>query len=268
MFASGTVTVETTAIRLRDVVLQFGHNRVLDSVDLDVRRGERIAVVGPSGVGKSSLLRLLAGLVLPTAGMFELNGQRQRYLREDQNKPEDVRLVFQSPALLASLSVEENVGFMLHRSTSLPPAEIRRRVSQVLEKVGLKGTETLMPAQLSGGMQKRVSFARAIVECPTVDSTTAPILLFDEPTAGLDPVACTRIENLIVKTTSLVVGTSLVVSHVMSTVLRTAHQVVMLYDGCFQWQGTVDAFMVTDNPYVVQFRGGSLEGPMQSKDLP
>ena len=260
-------TAEISAIRLRGLTLQFGHNKVLDNVDLDVKRGERIAVVGPSGVGKSSVLRVLAGLLLPTAGVLELNGQRQRYLREDQNQPADVRLVFQSPALLASLSVEDNVGFMLHRSTALSPLDIQRRVSQVLDKVGLKGIEALMPGQLSGGMQKRVSFARAIIECPTVDSRYPPILLFDEPTAGLDPVASTRIEDMIVGTTNLVVGTSLVVSHVMSTVLRTAHQVVMLYGGRFHWQGTVEAFMTTDNPYVVQFRTGSLEGPMQSRDL-
>ena len=257
------VAAEALAIQLRGVGLRFGAKSVLDNLDLDVSVGQKIAVVGPSGVGKSTILRLLAGLLLPSKGRLSLYGQRQVYLREDQDNPMDVRMVFQSPALLASLSVAENVGFLLQRSRRLSPADIRARVSRVLEEVGLRGVEDLMPGQLSGGMQKRVSFARAIVEDPTADTSHPPLLLFDEPTAGLDPVACTRIEDMIVKTTEFAGGTAVVVSHVMSTIRRAADHVVMLYGGCAQWHGSVQGFETTDNPYVRQFRSASLQGPMQ-----
>ena len=259
---SGMAT-EALAIQLRHVGLRFGPKSVLNNLDLDVSVGQKVAVVGPSGVGKSTILRLLAGLLLPSTGCLSLYGQQQIYLREDQDNPIDVRMVFQSPALLASLSVGENVGFLLQRSRRLSPTEIRARVSRVLEEVGLKGVEDLMPSQLSGGMQKRVSFARAIIEDPIADASHPPLLLFDEPTAGLDPVACTRIEDMIVKSTEFVGGTAVVVSHVMSTIRRTADHVVMLYGGCAQWQGSVQGFEMTNNPYVHQFRSASLQGPMQ-----
>ena len=257
------VAAEASAIQLCGVGLRFGAKSVLNDLDLDVGVGQKVAVVGPSGVGKSTILRLLAGLLLPSKGRVSLHGQQQVYLREDQDNPMDVRMVFQSPALLASLSVAENVGFLLRRSRRLSPADIRARVSRVLEEVGLRGVEDLMPGQLSGGMQKRVSFARAIVEDPTADANHPPLLLFDEPTAGLDPVACTRIEDMIVKTTEFAGGTAVVVSHVMSTIRRAADHVVMLYGGCTQWHGSVEGFEVTDNPYVRQFRSASLQGPMQ-----
>ena len=263
MFKPGDAATEALAIQLRGVGLRFGAKSVLSSLDLDVGVGQKVAVVGPSGVGKSTILRLVAGLLLPSTGYLGLYGQRQIYLREDQDKPMDVRMVFQSPALLASLSVAENVGFLLQRSRRLSPVDIRARVSRVLEEVGLRGVEDLMPGQLSGGMQKRVSFARAIVEDPTADPSHPPLLLFDEPTAGLDPVACTRVEDMIVKTTEFVRGTAVVVSHVMSTIRRAADHVVMLYGGRAQWHGSVQEFEATDNPYVRQFRSASLHGPMQ-----
>jgi len=112
-----------------------------------------------------------------------------------------------------------------------------------------------------------VSFARAVIEDPTQPAGLQPLLLFDEPTAGLDPVACTRIEDLIVRTSELARASSVVVSHVMSTILRTADQVVLLYDGRFRWQGSVEAFQVSENPYVLQFRTASLNGPMQPAEL-
>jgi phospholipid/cholesterol/gamma-HCH transport system ATP-binding protein len=178
-----------------------------------------------------------------------------------------VRLVFQNPALLASLTVRENVGFLLDRFSRMSEAEIRERVGLALEAVGLAGTEDLYPGELSGGMQKRVSFARAVINDPSQPDGTPPLLLFDEPTAGLDPVACTRIEDLIVQTTNIARGTSVVVSHVMSTILRAADRVVLLYDGLFRWQGSVADFQTTNNPYVLQFRTASLSGPMQPAEL-
>jgi phospholipid/cholesterol/gamma-HCH transport system ATP-binding protein len=243
--------------------MQWGSHPVLDGVNLLMKPGERIAVVGPSGAGKSTVLRLLAGLQLPTAGELRLFDEPQPYLRLDQRRPPDVRLVFQNPALLASLTVEENVGFLLNRLGRMPPAQVRDRVMACLDAVGLYEVAAQYPGQLSGGMQKRVSFARALIDDPDRDEAAMPLLLYDEPTAGLDPVASTRIEDLIVKTTTVAQGSSVVVSHVHSTIERTAERIVMLYGGRFQWDGTVDDYRTTDNPYVVQFRTGNLRGPMQ-----
>jgi len=250
-----------------DLTMRWGSRPVLDQVNLTIQPGERIVVVGPSGAGKSTILRVLAGLQLPTGGNLRIHGVPQTYLRLDQRHPPDVRLVFQNPALLGSLTVRENVGFLLYRHSRLPEAEIRQRVSQALEAVGLAGTDELYPGQLSGGMQKRVSFARALIDDPAKQDHEVPLLLFDEPTAGLDPVACTRIEDLIVRTTEMAQGSSVVVSHVMSTIERSGERLLLLYEGKFRWGGTVDEFHSCDNPYVVQFRTGSLRGPMQPAEL-
>ena len=252
-----------SVVEMRELTMQWGSRPVLDRVNLTMQPGERLAVVGPSGAGKSTVLRLLAGLQLPTNGELHLFGQQQDYLRLDQTDPPDVRLVFQNPALLASLTVEENVGFLLREKARLSQAEIRERVESCLEAVGLYDVAHLYPGELSGGMQKRVSFARALIDDPQREDQAMPLLLYDEPTAGLDPVACTRIEDLIVKTTTVARGCSVVVSHVRSTIERSAERVVMVYDGHFQWMGSVDEFRSTDNPYVEQFRTGSLRGPMQ-----
>ena len=250
-------------VEMRDLTMQWGARPVLDRVSLTMQPGQRLAVVGPSGAGKSTVLRLLAGLQLPSAGELRLFGEPQPYLRLDQRHPKDVRLVFQNPALLASLTVEENVGFLLRERAHLSQQEIRERVNACLDAVGLHDVAHLYAGELSGGMQKRVSFARALIDDPQRGDQSMPLLLYDEPTAGLDPVACTRIEDLIVKTTTVAQGCSVVVSHVRSTIERSAERVVMLYDGQFQWEGSVDAFRTTDNPFVVQFRTGSLRGPMQ-----
>jgi len=247
--------------------MRWGSNTVLDDVNLTLCEGERLAVVGPSGTGKSTVLRILAGLLLPSDGELRINGIPQRYLRIDQPHPPDVRLVFQNPALLASLTVGENVGFLLYRNSGLRERDIRARVQRALEAVGLLGIENLLPGELSGGMQKRVSFARALIEDPSRSTGQHPVLLFDEPTAGLDPVACTRIEDLIVTSSQMAGGCSVVVSHVMSTILRSAEQVAMLYGGRVRWCGGIEAFRTTENPYVAQFRSGSLQGPMQPAEL-
>ena len=254
-------------VEMRDVSVRWGSKSVLSDVDLQLHQGERLAVVGPSGAGKSTILRLLAGLLLPSSGELCIHGITQTYLRLDQRHPPDVRLVFQNPALLASLTVRQNVGFLLDRFSRMSEPEIRERVGIALDAVGLAGTEDLYPGELSGGMQKRVSFARAVIDDPSQPDGTVPLLLFDEPTAGLDPVACTRIEDLIVQTTNLARGTSVVVSHVMSTILRSADRVVLLYDGLFRWEGSVADFQTTTNPYVLQFRTASLSGPMQPAEL-
>jgi len=258
--------VATPVVEMRNLTMQWGPKPVLDRVNLTMQPGERLAVVGPSGAGKSTVLRLLAGLQLPTSGDLHLFGQPQIYRRLDQRQPPDVRLVFQNPALLASLTVEENVGFLLNRLGRLRPAEIHTRVMQCLDAVGLHDVADKYPGQLSGGMQKRVSFARALIDDPDRQEGAMPLLLYDEPTAGLDPVACTRIEDLIMTTTTVANGCSVVVSHVRSTIERSAERVVMLYAGQFRWDGSIEEFRQTDNPYVRQFRTGSLHGPMQPSE--
>ncbi|NBW63750.1 MAG: ATP-binding cassette domain-containing protein, partial [Synechococcaceae bacterium WB4_1_0192] len=142
---------------MRDLSVRWGSRSVLAHIDLQLQPGERLAVVGPSGAGKSTILRLLAGLLLPSDGELRIHGVPQTYLRLDQRHPPDVRLVFQNPALLASLTVSQNVGFLLERFSRLSAAEIRERVGRALEAVGLYGVEDLLPGELSGGMQKRVS---------------------------------------------------------------------------------------------------------------
>ena len=253
---------------MREVTVRWGSKPpVLDRVSLDLQAGERLVVVGPSGAGKSTILRLFSGLLLPSAGSLRIHGEEQRYLRLDQRHPPDVRLVFQNPALLASLTVRENVGFLLYRHSRLSEREIRERVGRALEAVGLAGIEELLPGELSGGMQKRVSFARALIDDPATAGGRVPLLLFDEPTAGLDPVACTRVEDLIVRTTELTQASSVVVSHVISTIERCAERVILLYGGRFRWVGSLEEFRRSENPYVVQFRSGSLRGPMQPAEL-
>lgn len=250
-------------VEFAQVSMGWGENLILDQLSLLVQPGERLMVVGPSGSGKSTILRLMAGLLLPTSGVVKLHGEAQPYLRLDQRHPPDVRLVFQNPALLASLTVRENVGFLLYRRSRLSEGEIRERVHLALQAVGLEGVEDRLPGELSGGMQKRVSFARALIEDPTEPSHRVPLLLFDEPTAGLDPVACTRIEDLIVQATGLTHASGVVVSHVHSTIDRCADRVILLYGGRFRWMGTAEQYRQCTDPYVVQFRTGNLQGPIQ-----
>ena len=261
------VSKDTHAMWMKDLTVELGSNKVLNKVNLSMRSGERLAIVGPSGSGKSTILRLLAGLLLPSRGILKISGIEQKYLRLDQNKPPDVRLVFQNPALLASLTVKENVGFLLKKQKVYSEEAINKKVVNSLQKVGLYDVEEKFPNQLSGGMQKRVSFARALISDTKKDINSIPLLLYDEPTAGLDPIACTRIEDLIIKTTDVAEGSSIVVSHVSSTIERTANRVILLYEGKFQWDGSIEEFKQSENSYVKQFRTGNLQGPMQPGDL-
>ncbi len=247
--------------------MKWGELEVLNKVNISLNSQEKLAIVGPSGSGKSTILKILAGLILPSEGELKIFGRKQNYLRLDQNNPPDVRLVFQNPALLGSLTIEENVGFLLTRDKKLSREIIKKLVSECLEDVGLFNVENKLPSELSGGMQKRASFARALISEPSEDNQQKPILLFDEPTAGLDPIASSRIEDLINKTNHKVNGSSIVVSHVLSTIERTSTRVLMLYGGKFRWEGSVSDFKTSKDPYVFQFRNGNLNGPMQPKDI-
>ena len=255
------------AVETKNLSIDWGEVNVLNQINFELYSGEKLAIVGPSGSGKSTILKILAGLILPTKGELRIFGEKQTYLRLDQDNPPDVRLVFQNPALLGSLTIEENVGFLLKRNKNLSKKLIHEIVNGCLAEVGLFNVNNKLPNELSGGMQKRVSFARALISDKNLNEKNHPLLLFDEPTAGLDPIASSRIEDLINKTNDKANGSSIVVSHVLSTIERTADKVLMLYGGKFRWGGSIDEFKQSNDPYVFQFRNGKLDGPMQPKDI-
>ena len=255
------------AVETKNLSIGWGEVDVLNQLNFELNVGEKLAIVGPSGSGKSTILKILAGLILPTQGELKIFGEKQNYLRLDQINPPDVRLVFQNPALLGSLTIAENVGFLLKRNKKISKKKIHEIVCECLAEVGLFNIENKLPSELSGGMQKRVSFARALITDQTLNAKTKPLLLFDEPTAGLDPIASSRIEDLINKTNDKANGSSIVVSHVISTIERSSDKVLMLYGGKFRWAGSIDEFKESNDPYVFQFRNGKLDGPMQPKEI-
>lgn len=251
-------------IELRGISKRFGDAVVLDNVDLQIDLGESLTILGPSGTGKSTLLRIIAGLLTPDEGEIYINGQRHQGAVDDLERPIRVSMVFQQAALFDSLSVRENVGFFLYQNSKLPRKRIRELVDEKLDLVGLPGVAHLYPAQLSGGMRKRISFARAILDNPDDDTDDPKILLYDEPTAGLDPIASTVIEDLIVhlqKNSGC--DTYAIVTHQQSTIRRTGQQLILLYQGRIQWQGTLGELDSSDNPYVQQFLSGNVHGPME-----
>ncbi|HIK03292.1 MAG TPA: ABC transporter ATP-binding protein [Trichormus sp. M33_DOE_039] len=252
-------------IELKGISKSFGNNRVLDNVDLTIYRGEALGIIGPSGTGKSTILRVMAGLITPDEGEVYVQGVKRDGLIEDGHDPVGIGMVFQQAALFDSLTVEENVGFLLYQNSKLPRSRIRELVKEKLEMVGLPGIGHLYPSELSGGMRKRVSFARAIMSNPDNPEEGAEVLLYDEPTAGLDPIASTVIEDLIrdLQTTQGVCSTYAIVTHQDSTIRRTADRLVFLHQGKVQWQGTVGELSDTDHPLITQFMSGSVQGPIQ-----
>jgi phospholipid/cholesterol/gamma-HCH transport system ATP-binding protein len=244
-------------IAVRDVRKSFGGNEVLKGVTLEVQAHETVGIIGLSGCGKSTLLRIIGGLESPDSGEIHL---------ADPN----YSLVFQYSALFDSLSVMENVAFSLlekpdkdyekelvesgGKRRRLPYKKIREVATEKLRMVGLEGIEDQYPNELSGGMKKRVSFARAIVSNPR-------IILYDEPTAGLDPIASTVIEDYIMKLRNDLHAASVVVTHQFSTINRT-DRVILLHEGEIHWQGTPQELFRSNDPYAKQFAHASLEGPM------
>jgi len=255
----------TPLLELRDIHKSFGTNAVLNGVDLTVHTGEAIAIIGPSGTGKSTILRLICGLLSPDQGEVYINGNLVTAEDiQEANHGLNIGMVFQNAALFDSLTVAENVGFSLFEHSRLSRREIYRLVEQKLALVGLENISDRYPSQLSGGMRKRVSFARAIMDDPTTKSTTKKVLLYDEPTAGLDPVASTIIEDLMRSLREQAVCDSyIVVTHQDSTIRRTADRLIVLYRGSVRYAGNVSTIDTADNAYVRQFFSGSTEGPIQ-----
>lgn len=238
-------------IKLKNLTKYFGGLKVLEEVSFDIPDGRSLAVIGPSGCGKSTLLKLITGLEETTGGTIDINGVDINSLNEDGwiEVRKKIGLIFQSAALFDSMSVYENVAFPLREHTDYSEAKIASIVKEKLKLVELVGTEATMPAALSGGMQKRVCIARALAFDPT-------IILYDEPTTGLDPITSVAIENLMIKLKQGV--TSIVVTHVLQTVYRVADDVVMVHNGKFIHTGSPDETKRSTNPVVKKFITGGL----------
>ena len=235
------------SIEVKNLVKTFDEHKVINDISFKVNDSETLAVVGFSGSGKSTVLKLICGLLEPDSG-------------EIITSEGDIAMVFQYSALFDSLNVADNISFALRERKDLRKRynekDLKEIVRQKLELVGLKGIETKFPSELSGGMQKRVSFALAIV-------TEPKSILYDEPTSGLDPISSTLIEDYIVRLKEETKAASIVVTHQMSTITRTADRVIMLYDGKIVFEGTPEEMLKQDTPYTKQFVTASLEGPMK-----
>lgn len=238
------------SIELRGVRKAFGRKVVLDGIDLDVRDGETLAVIGGSGVGKSVLLKTVVGLLRPDGGTVVVDGRDVRALAREElyELRRRVGYVFQFAALFDSMSVFENVAMGLRRMR-LPPEEIGTRVEESLGRVELEGFGPRWPAELSGGQRKRVGLARAIAFHPRY-------LLYDEPTTGLDPVTTAVIDGLIQKLAGELAVTSVVVTHDMTSAYRIADRIGMLYDGRIRFLGTPDEIRACADPVVRGFIEG------------
>ena len=238
-------------ISLRQLNITFGTHTVLDNIDLDVYKGETLAVLGPSGTGKSTVLRSMIGLLEPNGGQIFIQGEDVSGLDEDgwNRLRMKMGMVFQYSALFDFLTVGENVAFGLRQHTDKSNEEIQGIVTQMLDLVGLPDTQDLYPAELSGGMKKRVGLARAIAVDPE-------IVLYDEPTAGLDPIMSRNISRLIKKTQEQLHVTSVLVTHDMQSAFYAADRVAMLYEGHIVAIGTAEEMKNSTNPIVKAFIEG------------
>jgi len=245
-------------IKLADLHKSFGRQKVLDGIDLDIEAGMTTVIIGRSGGGKSVLLKHIIGLLKPDRGQVLLDGTDIARLGErDLNEiRKRFGMLFQEAALFDSMTVGDNVAFPLREHTSMKEAEIRRTVADRLASVGLTGVEEKMPSELSGGMRKRVGLARAIAMRPE-------IVLFDEPTTGLDPVMAEAINRLIIDTQKNFNLTCIVISHDIQSIFEIGHRIAMLYEGKIIEYGTPDQLRASGNPVTVQFLSGSIEGPIR-----
>ena len=238
-------------IETRELRKSFGAQAVLNGVNLNIAKGESVVVIGRSGGGKSILLKHLVALIQPDSGEVIIDGENivgmnERRLLQVRHK---FGMLFQGAALFDSMTVAENVGFALRREKNLKTEELNRRVSEALDMVDLPGTEQKKPAELSGGMKKRVGLARAIVYRPE-------IILYDEPTTGLDPVVSDSIDQLIVRVRDRMKVTSVVVTHDMRSARRVGQRILMLSQGKIYAEGTPDEIFSSTDPIVHNFVNG------------
>ena len=238
-------------IKISQLKIAFGDKVVLNDLDLDVYEGETLAVIGPSGTGKSTVIKVLTGLLAPTSGSVVIDGQETSGYGEEEwdGLRSRMGVVFQYSALFDFLSVGENVAFGLRRHFKLPEEEIQGRVATLLDLVGMPNTQSLLPSELSGGMKKRVALSRALAMEPR-------IVLYDEPTSGLDPVMTMTISRLIRKTQEQLGLTSVLVTHDMESAFFAADRIAMLDKGKIVQIGTPDEIRQSRNPVVYAFVHG------------
>lgn len=246
-------------IALTDVRKAFGSKQVLRGINLDIKRGESVVIIGGSGTGKSVMLKCILGLLHPDSGSILVDGQETTRVsgRALDRHMAQFGMLFQGAALFDSLPVWENVAFKLIQGQGMSRAAAKDRAVEKLAAVGLGAdVATLYPAELSGGMQKRVALARAIAAEPA-------IMFFDEPTTGLDPIMADVINDLIVKCVRELGATALSITHDMASARKISDRIAMLYQGEIIWQGPRDRIDDSGNPYVDQFIHGRAEGPIQ-----
>jgi len=244
-------------IEIKDVYKSFGNNQVLNGVDLNINQGETTVILGRSGCGKSVLLKHIIGLMKPDKGQIFIDEEEiTAYSYEKlSNLRRRFGMLFQGAALFDSMTVEENVGLGLTEHTALSKEKIKEIVKEKLRLVGMAGVENLKPAELSGGMKKRVGLARAIAMDPD-------IVLYDEPTTGLDPIMADVINELVISLRNTLKITSIAVTHDIVSAYKIADRVAMLYEGKIIWVGTPEETKNTTDPVVKQFIHGSSVGPI------
>jgi phospholipid/cholesterol/gamma-HCH transport system ATP-binding protein len=244
-------------IEVRNLHKNFGRKQVLRGIDFTFQDNQTTVVIGPSGCGKSTILRLILRLLNPDQGEILVDGVNISELRRQDSLDRyrsQIGMVFQSAALFDSLKVWENVGFMFLENTRMPRDKVKALAEEKLSLVGLEGSADLYPSELSGGMQKRAGIARAIAQDPK-------IILYDEPTTGLDPVTSTVIEDLISSLQERTRGISIVVTHQLSTIFRTADLITMFYEGKILDTGTVEQMKTSSNETVRNFLEGKVVAP-------
>lgn len=244
-------------IQIAGLHKSFGSKSVLNGVDLEIRKGETMVVIGQSGSGKSVLLKLLIGIMAPDRGTIRIDGTDVTALPDHERlrMTRKFGMLFQAAALFDSMTVAQNVAFGLERYTDFHPDEVAARVTDSLAKVGLRGIERLMPHELSGGMKKRVGLARAIAYGPQ-------IMLYDEPSTGIDPIRADAINELIILLKKEMNVTSVVITHDMVSAIKVADRLAMLYDGRIIALGTPEEIRDSPDPVVQQFINGRAEGPI------
>ena len=248
-------------IELENLHKRFGNQIVLSGVSLKLSRGETIAIVGPSGTGKSVTLKLITGLLQPDAGEVLVDGESMNHAPSEKARERlraKMGMLFQRAALFDSLSLLENVAFPLQYHSKKRNREIFQEAISALADVGLSGFERHLPGEVSIGMRKRVGLARALITKPD-------LVLFDEPNTGLDPETGQEIYELIKRKSEENGFAGIVVSHEIPEVFQVCDRITMLCNGKVQHDGSVDAFQRSTNPFVVQFRNGSVKGPIQAQ---
>ncbi len=250
-------SAERPLVELRDISLAFGEKEILKNVSLVAGRRERIVLLGQSGGGKSTILRLILGILAPTGGTVKFNGadvtrMRRRRLNKMRQK---IGMVYQYSALISSLSVRDNLALPLEELTDKTRAEIDELVELKLEMVGMADAKDKMPSELSGGMRKRIGLARGIMMDPE-------LILYDEPSAGLDPVISAVIDELIIELSEKIGATSIIVTHELESAFKIATRVAMLYKGEILAEGTPEEIRSSEDAVVTQFISGSTQGPI------